>query len=76
MIIGLFHGKNKPSKIEEFLAPFVDEIEPILRNGVLINGHKLSVRIRTFICDSPARAFIKGMCLVEIETKISENIYD
>lgn len=61
MIIGLFYGKKKPAKIEEFLKPFVDDIEPILRDGLTINGHKLSVKIRTFICDSPARAFIKGV---------------
>lgn len=60
MIIGLFYGKKKPAKIEEFLKPFVDEMEPILRNGLNINGHKLSVKIRTFICDSPARSFLKG----------------
>lgn len=60
MIIGLFYGKNKPAKIEEFLKPFVDDIEPILRDGLIINGHKLTVKIRTFICDSPARAFMKG----------------
>lgn len=29
IIIGLFYGKKKPGKIEEFLKPFVDDIEPI-----------------------------------------------
>lgn len=60
MIIGLFYGKSKPGRIEEFLTPFVDEIEPILQNGLIINGNILSVKIRSFICDSPARAFLKG----------------
>lgn len=60
MIIGLFYGKRKPDKIEEFLKPFVDDIEPVLKDGLLINGQQLSVKIRTFICDSPARAFVKG----------------
>lgn len=61
MIIGLFYGKRKPAKIEEFLNRFVDDIDPILRDGLMINGHKLTVKIRTFICDSPARAFLKGL---------------
>lgn len=60
MMSGLFYGKQKPSKIEEFLKPFVDDMEPILRDGLIINGHKLTVKIRAFICDSPARAFLKG----------------
>lgn len=29
-------------------------------NGIEINGHRLNVKIRCFICDAPARNFIKG----------------
>lgn len=61
IIIGIFHGRQKPTKIEEFLSPFVDEITPILKSGISIKEHKLNVKIRAIICDSPARAFIKGM---------------
>ncbi|XP_065072801.1 uncharacterized protein LOC135697134 [Ochlerotatus camptorhynchus] len=60
MIIGIFHGKSKPKFVEEFLKPFVDEAEPILKSRISINNNLLSVKIRAFICDSPARAFIKG----------------
>lgn len=65
MIIAIFYGKCKPKKVEEFLKPFVDEILPILENGVSINGFKLDVKIRCFICDSPARSLIKGERVVE-----------
>lgn len=57
MIIGIFYGRSKPKKIEEFLSPFVDEMVPILQNGILINGYQLNIKLRVFICDSPARAF-------------------
>ncbi|XP_065084050.1 uncharacterized protein LOC135706363 [Ochlerotatus camptorhynchus] len=60
MIIGIFHGKSKLKFVEEFLKLFVDEAEPILKSGISINNNLLSVKIRAFICDSPARAFIKG----------------
>ncbi|XP_065094440.1 uncharacterized protein LOC135714965 [Ochlerotatus camptorhynchus] len=60
MIAGMFYGRNKPKKIEQFLSPFVTEIVPILQNGIHINGIKLNVNIRAMICDSPARAFVKG----------------
>lgn len=61
MIIGLFYGHSKPGKVEDFLQPFVDEILPILTNGLLINGFQMNVKIRVFICDSPARSYIKGI---------------
>lgn len=64
MIIGIFHGKSKPSYIEEFLKPFADEVIPILQSGININNNLLTVKIRAFICDSPARAFIKGNYLI------------
>lgn len=60
MIIGIFHGKTKPKRVEDYLKPFVDEVLPILKEGIVINEHILYIKIRAFICDSPARAFIKG----------------
>lgn len=62
MAIGIFYGHSKPKMVEEFLQPFVDEMIVILNNGVIVNGHKLTVKIRAFICDTPARSFIKGVC--------------
>lgn len=60
MAIGIFYGDTKPENMSEYLRPFVLELKDILRDGVSINGKKLIVRVRCFICDSPARAFIKG----------------
>lgn len=61
MAIGIFYGHSKPKKVEEFLQPFVDEMIPILNNGVIVNGFRLDVKIRAFICDTPARSFLKGV---------------
>lgn len=60
MVIGMFYGKCKPKSIEEFLSPFVNEMLEIYERGITINGNRLFVKIRCIICDSPARAFIKG----------------
>lgn len=60
MTIGIFCGNGKPKLAKEYLAPFINEIIPILENGIYINGHKIDIVIRSFICDSPARAFVKG----------------
>lgn len=61
MIIGIFSGKTKPTDIVSFLTPFVEDMDDACRNGIIVNGHKISVSIRCFICDSPARAFVKGI---------------
>lgn len=67
MIIGLFYGKSKPKKVEEYLQQFVTELNSILDSGgLIINGFLLSITIRAFICDSPARAMIKGTHQIEI----------
>lgn len=60
MVIGVYCGKSKPKDVNQFLTPFVDEMRQVLADGVIINGHKMTVSIRCFICDSPARAFVKG----------------
>ena len=59
-VIGIYSGKGKPSDANSFLTPFVDETKGKMEHGISINNHKINVRIRCFICDSPARAFIKG----------------
>ncbi|EFN83250.1 hypothetical protein EAI_00091, partial [Harpegnathos saltator] len=60
MIIGIYCGENKPPTPNEFLTPFVNELLTILNNGIIINGYKINIHIRCFICDTPARSFIKG----------------
>ncbi|EAT36978.1 AAEL010985-PA [Aedes aegypti] len=61
MAVGIYYGTSKPKSATEFLTPFIDELLGILETGVIVNGHSVSVRIRCFICDSPARSFIKGV---------------
>lgn len=60
MVIGIYHGKSKASNLESYLLPMVDELKLAMEKGIFINGHKITVKLRCFICDSPARAFIKG----------------
>lgn len=61
MIIALFYGKTKPNNVEDYLQKFVNELNSILEaGGLMINGFLLTITIRALICDSPARAMIKG----------------
>lgn len=60
LVIGIYCGKGKPHSIEAFLRPFVDEMNILLQSGVLVNGYNINIGVHAFICDSPARSFLKG----------------
>lgn len=60
MVISIWCGLGKPI-LSEFLNPFVSELNDILSRGIEINNYELKVGIKFFVCDSPARAFLKGI---------------
>lgn len=62
LVIGIYSGTGKPSNINSYLQNFVSEAKQVLKNGIFVERHrkKIQVKIRCFIADSPARAFIKG----------------
>nr|CAI5866725.1 unnamed protein product [Callosobruchus analis] len=61
MIVGMYYGKGKPSNPNEFLSQFVEELMLIMNKGVMITEYKISVHLKCFICDSPARSYVKGV---------------
>lgn len=61
MVVAIWFGSQKPSSLNEYLHPFVSELKEILTNGVTVNGHLITVLFHCCVCDSPARAFIKGI---------------
>uniref|UniRef100_A0A182PX78 Transposase domain-containing protein n=1 Tax=Anopheles epiroticus TaxID=199890 RepID=A0A182PX78_9DIPT len=61
LMIGNFLGESKPSSVEQYLRPLVDELNDLIQNGIQISNKFIEVRVRAFIADSPARAFIKGV---------------
>lgn len=61
MVVGIYSGKGKPKDMDWFLSPFVNEFLTISEKcGIDINGKRTEVRIRCFVCDTPARADCKG----------------
>lgn len=60
MIIAIWSGISKPNNLNDFLQPLVNEINEVVQNGITINGYRIEVLIRAFLCDSPARSFLKG----------------
>lgn len=43
------------------LATFVDELKILLEDGIQLNGKLLKLKVNCFVCDAPARAFMKGI---------------
>ncbi|CAH1170530.1 unnamed protein product [Phaedon cochleariae] len=57
--IGIYHGTEKPADANDFLRYFVDDASIILNNGFMFSGIQYIIKIRGFICDVPAKSYIK-----------------
>lgn len=58
-IVGLFCGTAKPKPLDEYLNNFVDELSDLLQNGFNFNNKIYIIKIHSFICDAPTRAYVK-----------------
>ncbi|CAH2225546.1 jg22545, partial [Pararge aegeria aegeria] len=64
-VVGIYAGDGKPKDLDTFLGPFVTEMQQ-LQEGLKITDKSqrekiIHVKLGAFICDSPARAMIKGV---------------
>lgn len=59
-VIAIWCGEGK-AVLNEYLAQFVAELKSLLTTGIVINNNMLHIKIKAFICDTPARAYIKGI---------------
>lgn len=60
-LIGLFVGYSKPTDANVYLSDFVKEMSRLANDGILFKDRFLSVAISAFVCDAPARAFVKNV---------------
>ncbi|XP_055682561.1 uncharacterized protein LOC129789619 [Lutzomyia longipalpis] len=60
-VAAIYCGESKPESVHHYLNYFVGEMNNLVTNGIIINTHKLNVTIHSFVCDSPARSFVKGI---------------
>lgn len=58
-LVALYCGKTKPEPVESFLEDFLGEYMKLSKDGLFVDGKRLGVEIISFICDAPARAFLK-----------------
>lgn len=59
-VIGLFAGPSKPKSVAEYLHEFVTEAKMLESQGLLMFGKTVFLRIHSFVCDAPARSFLKN----------------
>lgn len=64
-IVSVWYGEGKPNPVNDFLSAFVIEMNDLIAHGITINGHKLLIKPRCFICDTPARCLIKGKTYIK-----------
>ena len=58
-VVALYTGKNKPTPVQEYLADFIDELKSLLSQGIVISHHVYTLFLVVFLCDAPARSFLK-----------------
>jgi hypothetical protein len=58
-LIGLYFGISKPCSLKLFLKDFVEECLILQEIGITIGEIRHEFLISSFICDAPARSFVK-----------------
>ena len=58
-IVALYFGNSKPNNLNDFLFDFLNEAHELIQEGISFENNTFQVVIRAFICDAPARAFLK-----------------
>ncbi len=57
--MALYCGVAKPNSVEEYLSDFLQELQQLQQDGIVHGGKALQLSVKAFICDAPARAFLK-----------------
>lgn len=55
-ISGVYHGKHKPVNQDQFVAPYVMELDLLMKNGLHHNGKTVPVFLQNAVLDSIGRA--------------------
>lgn len=57
--VAIYSGNSKPKILSDFLQQFVLEINELQAEGCIIRDKHFQVKIQSFICNTPARSFLK-----------------
>ena len=60
-IVALYYGISKPNSVEDFMRDFLSELGELKQSGIQCGGSSVPLKIKVFVCDAPARVFLKGI---------------
>lgn len=58
-VIGIYHGFEKPHDSNDLLLDFISEAKLFMESGFKFKNYNYSFSIKGFICDAPAKSFLK-----------------
>jgi hypothetical protein len=61
-VVALYCGNQKPTPLSDYVEDFIREINILRRNGLVLNDKTFTVTIKCFVCDAPARSYLK--CII------------
>lgn len=59
--VAVYFGSHKPKNVDNYMKKFITEINQLQTDGIIVNNRKFQVSIKAFICDRPARSFVKSI---------------
>ena len=60
-LVSCYYGRGKPNSAESFLEDLINELDGLIGIEHKYLQQKYDVSVRSFICDAPARSFLKGI---------------
>ena len=60
-VVAVYCGSSKPADLADYLKEFVNECTDLLLHGIVIDGSTFQIKVHSFVCDAPARSFLKGI---------------
>lgn len=60
VVAAVYYGIGKPP-LDQYFSQFVQELNHIMTNGIMVNNSNVAVKLSCFVCDTPARCFVKGV---------------
>jgi hypothetical protein len=58
-VVAIFSGYSKPNNLDEYLEDFVNEMLALQHDNILYRDKLFTVTLWCFVCDAPARCFMK-----------------
>lgn len=59
-VVALKYGEKKPDNVGDYLKYFIEKYQQLCQPGLNYQGNRYNIRIQCWVCEAPARSFLKG----------------